>query len=60
MWVDPIVEELHKLREEHAQKFNFNLKAIFEDLKKQEMKSKREIVSLPIKRNSISKDGSPN
>ncbi len=34
MWEDPIVKEIHKFREEHAKKFNYNLEAIFEDLKK--------------------------
>ncbi len=33
MWTDPIVEETRRLREEHAKKFNYDLRAIFEDLK---------------------------
>lgn len=51
MWTDPIVEELHKIREEHAKTFNYDLKAIFEDLKKQERQSGVTYVSLPIIRN---------
>lgn len=50
MWEDPIVKEIHKFREEHAKKFNFDLRAIFFDLKEQEKKEKRHVVSLPIKR----------
>ncbi len=50
MWEDPIVKEIHKFREEHAKKFNYNLEAIFEDLKERERKSGRKIISLPIKR----------
>jgi hypothetical protein len=50
MWQDPIVEQIHRIRQEHAGKFNFDLRAIFEDLKEQEKKSKGKIVSLPIKR----------
>ena len=49
MWEDPIVKEIHKFREEHAKKFNFDLRAIFFDLKEQEKKGKRHVVSLPIK-----------
>ena len=33
MWKDPVVEEIHKVREENAAKFNFDLDALFEDLK---------------------------
>lgn len=50
MWKDPIVEEIHKFREEHAKKFNYNLEAIFKDLKEKERKGGRNIISLPIKR----------
>jgi hypothetical protein len=57
MWEDPIVKEIHKFREEHARKFNFDLRAIFLDLKEQEKKGKRQVVSLPIKRR---KAGTPN
>ena len=46
MWVDIIVEQTRKVREEHAAKFNFDLKAIYEDLKQQEEQSGREVVSL--------------
>ena len=53
MWHDPIVDEIHKIREEHAQKFNFDLKSIYDDLKKQEKKSGIQTVSLPIKQLQI-------
>jgi hypothetical protein len=46
MWIDMIVEETRKIREEHAAKFNFDLKAIYEDLKNQENESDREVVAL--------------
>ena len=50
MWKDPIVEEVRKIREEHAALFGYDLKAIFEDLKKTEKMSLRKVVSLPPKR----------
>ncbi len=53
MWEDLIVEVIHKIREEHARKFNFDLKAIYNELKAQEKKSGRQIISLPIQRRHI-------
>ncbi len=49
MCADKIVEETRKAREEYAAKFNYDLEAIFEDLKRQEQQSQRKIVSLPPK-----------
>ncbi|MFN7925433.1 MAG: hypothetical protein U0Q16_35365 [Bryobacteraceae bacterium] len=34
--VDPIVEEVRRLREEHAARFNYDLDAIFADFKRLE------------------------
>ena len=50
MWIDRIVEETRKIREEHAAKFNYDLEAIYRDLKEEEKKSDRNIISLPAKR----------
>lgn len=49
MWTDEIVEETRRTREEYAARFNYDLEAIYEDLKRQEQQSKRKIVSLPPK-----------
>ena len=38
MLTDGIVEEVRANREAHAKKFNFNLRAIYEDSKKSEKK----------------------
>ncbi len=50
MWKDPIVEEVRKIREKHAAKFKYDLDAICRDLKEQERKSGRRVVSLPAKK----------
>lgn len=42
---DEIIEEIHKYREEYAKKFNYDLDAIFEDLKRKEAESRRKYVS---------------
>ena len=36
MWTDPIVEELHRIREAHAARFNHDLQAIVGDLRRLE------------------------
>ena len=46
-WRDPIVEEVRKVREEHAARFNYDLKAIAEDLRLRQAKSGHKIVSYP-------------
>ena len=46
MWEDEIVEETRRLREEYAAKFRYDLEAIYEDLKEQEKRSRRKVVSL--------------
>jgi hypothetical protein len=47
---DPIVEEVRKLREEHAARFNYDVDAIFEDLQRLERESGWTVVSLEPKR----------
>jgi hypothetical protein len=42
---DPIVEEVRKVRDAHAAKFNYDLDAIFRDIKEQERNSGRTFVS---------------
>ena len=42
---DTIVEEIHKIREEYAEKFDFDIDAMFEDLHKKQSQSNRKIVS---------------
>jgi hypothetical protein len=46
---DPIVAEVRKIRQAHAAKFNYNLDAIYKDLKSKETRSKRKVVSHPPK-----------
>ena len=50
MWQDEIVEEIHQIREAYAKSFNYDLEAIFEDLRKKEAESGRDVVSLSRKR----------
>ena len=42
---DPIVDEVRRIRDAHAAKFNYDPKAIFRDIKEQEKRSGRKYVS---------------
>jgi CRISPR/Cas system CMR-associated protein Cmr5 small subunit len=53
MWDDPIVQEIRKVREEHAARLRFNLQAIADDLKKQQENSGKKFVSLASKKPTI-------
>lgn len=44
---DPIVEEIRKIRDEHAARFNYDLDAIFDDIKKSEKELGLPLVTLP-------------
>ena len=46
---DPIVEEVRRIRDAHAAKFNFDLHAICNDLRKKETSCGHPLVSLPPK-----------
>lgn len=49
MWTDPIVEEVRKVREAHAARFNYDLRAIFHAVKEAEASSKSAYICLPAK-----------
>ena len=50
MWTDPIVRELHRIRERHARQFGYDLRRIYEALKLEEAGSGWKVVSLQQKR----------
>ncbi|MEZ5534931.1 MAG: hypothetical protein R3F02_04835 [Thiolinea sp.] len=52
---DPIIEEIHRIREEYAASFNYDIDAIFADLKAKQANSKRKVVRLEPKRISDEK-----
>ena len=43
-WTDPIIDEVRRVRDAHAAKFNYDLRAIFRDFKAKEAASGREYV----------------
>lgn len=44
-WSDPIVDEVRRAHDAYAARFNYDLRAIYRDLKEQEKRSGRPIVS---------------
>jgi hypothetical protein len=44
-WSDPIVDEVRRARDAYAARFDYDLRAIYRDLKAQEKRSGRKIVS---------------
>ena len=42
---DPIVDEIRRIRDAHAARFNYDLDAIYRDIKEQELASGRKFVS---------------
>lgn len=53
MYNDLIIEEIHKYREKHAAKFNYDIKKIVDYYRKKQNKSSRKIVSFIKKVNEI-------
>ena len=53
MWQDPIVEEVRRIRDEHAKRFNYDLHAICEDFRKMQSSSGRTVVSRQPRRPAI-------
>ena len=49
MMKDPIVEEIHRVREAHARKFNYDLHAMFEDVRQREAKRDNLSTLKPVK-----------
>jgi hypothetical protein len=47
MSIDPIVAEARKARDEIVKRFNYDLRAIFEDARKREAESGHRIASFP-------------
>lgn len=50
MWQDPLVEEIRIIRDEYAGKFDYDLDAIYRDLKEKEIKNGRKLFTFPAKR----------
>jgi hypothetical protein len=49
MWKDEVLEEIYRIREEHAKSFDYDLQAICDDLRKKQATSGRRIISAPLK-----------
>jgi hypothetical protein len=52
-WSDPIVGEVRRVRDAYAARFNYDLRAIYRDLKEKEKRSGLKIVSYATDPNGI-------
>lgn len=52
-WRDPIVEEIRKIREEHAARFNYDVRAIVEDARKRQEEGEHKVVSFAPQRRRV-------
>ncbi len=63
MWRDQIIEEIHKVRENYARQFNFNIDEICKYFQEKQAESGREVVSFPprkpVQREKLKKPAQP-
>ena len=55
MWKDPIVEEVRRIRQEHAKQFHYDLRAIVDDIRKHQEQTGRKYVRFEPRRPSGAK-----
>ena len=48
MCKDEVLEEIYKIREEHAKSFNYDLHKICQDLRKKQVAKNRKIITQPL------------
>lgn len=54
---DPVVEGVRDIRQRHAERFDYDPEAIFEDLRRYQREQNLEVVSLPARRLEELEDG---
>lgn len=59
MWKDEIVEEVRRIREANAAKFNHDLKAILDDARRRQHESGRKTVSFPPRKPEVYRERKP-
>ncbi len=50
MWQNEVLEEIYKIREEHAKSFDYDLDAMFVDWQEKQAESGRKVVNLSLNR----------
>lgn len=62
MWSDPIADEVRRHRHEHAKQFDYDLKAICRDLRKQQAQAEsagKKVVNLEARRREAEESSPP-
>ena len=58
-WTDEIIDEVRRVRDEHAEKFNYDIAPICADMRQQQAASKRRIVAVTEKEVKAEKPETP-
>ncbi len=53
MITDPILKEIHQIRETLSRKFDFDIRKIFEDVRQREKAHKERVVNLRVRREKM-------
>lgn len=59
MWRNPIVEEIHRIREEYARQFDYDVHAICKDIQIKQADGGRKLVSFPARRPKSEQNNRP-
>ena len=54
MWKDPVVQEVRKIREARAAKLNYDIRAIVEDARKRQQRSRQRVISFVTRKEKAS------
>jgi len=46
---NPVIDKIRAIRDKHAKSFNFDLKAMFDDLRREQLEENLQVVSFPSK-----------
>ncbi len=59
MYTDPIIDEIREFRDQYAARFNYDVKAMLNDIRRRQKESGRKTVSRPPKRIAAANGVSP-
>jgi len=57
MYTDPIIDEIREFRDQYAARFNYDVKAMLDDIRRRQAESGRKTVSRPPKQSEPDKSG---
>ena len=49
---DPLIKEIRRIKEAHAAKYGFNIRAMLDDMRRRQQQSGRKVITAPLRRPS--------